>query len=547
MGDQLRIVVKNGLPNNQKEFKQIACTRNDQAINNIISQCISTWGLEPDPTFYALRLERGSNTASKETLANGKVYLLVSSNSKKIQELVESLQSYGSFHRINELPQNLDTPDNGDYLNLLVDEFDGVAVILKRLEYDLQTHEESKTIGKLLEALSIIINKRPKVLKTIEAKGGEVIDLLAKGLAYPDPGTEAEIMTNWDTTTKHGALFLTIIQKSETLRAKVRDEVAIHKLLEIIAKTNIADSVHINALALFNELVLHSEDRSAIAQPMIRKQIPQILAQRFKANDPQNSDVLMKQLYYVQCWILLKYEKSSTTSIEKKNLHKITELIDIAFPDRKDINGSGTLHKNRHTEYYKTLGFDSHVDPSQDFQKPPGELGLQIIYDFAQRNNFHKIVTEFSCQHCPFAKSALGLIRVLCDVLGVGEDPNLVQISSKMSYYPFILAREDFLLEMFQICIDPFLKTWRDMHASLKDFTKVMEVTRDQIQNSLNGRPQDLQAFKDGLPTYADISKIWKEGGRDRDNCGAVRTLKVNHFEFCWFLRFCTSLHNVDI
>ena len=212
-----------------------------------------------------------------------------------------------------------------------------------------------------------------------------------------------------------------------------------------------------SALALFNEVLLNNEDREGTINAMLNRRLPQILAERYKSERYSDPNLIRKQLVYVQCWTLHKYQKRMNTPIQdKENLKKIKELIDIAFPDRKQDPGSGTLpRQQRISGEYKNLGFESILDPKKDFDKPPGELALQVIYDFATRNpeTFTKTVMDYNCHGCPFARCAIGLVKVICQVLGVGEDPRLIGSSSNLSYYHFVLAQEDFMQEMFEICI----------------------------------------------------------------------------------------------
>ena len=542
MGDMIRGLVKNG--GKLSQAKQWECLKDDNAINAIIERCLTDWGLSPGLSNYALRIDRSDQIASVDNLdaIHGKVLILIESNDKLISDLLNSLGTHES-KGINDLPgkMSLENADGQEYLDLLVDKYNGIPIILNRLSYDLKTHEDSKVIGVLLEGLALIINKRPSVLHTIEEKGGEVIDLIAKNLSVPAQKAGQQNQDQWlqwdSSRLKHSLNFLTVIQKSKNLSVKVREVVIVNKLLDIITGESLARSVHRSALALFNELVLNNEeDRTGIVHSMTLKKVPQFLSSRY-ASDERCSDPgdMRKQLVYVQCWTLLKYQRQMNTPIgdqDSRNFQKIKELIDIAFPDKKEHIGSGTLHKQRYSDEYKTLGFESYVDPKKDFEKPPGELALQIIYDFANKHPeaFNKTVTDYNLIKCPFARSAIGLVKVLCQVLGVGEDPLLIDSSNQLSYYPFILSQEDFLQDMFEICIKPLLKTWRDMQATTKDFHKVMDVTREQLQLALKDCPKSLRSgdnsFKSRLLPYTEIAKIWKEGGRTKADCGAIQALK---------------------
>ena len=138
-------------------------------------------------------------------------------------------------------------------------------------------------------------------------------------------------------------------------------------------------SVRMSALALFNEIVLNSDqDQDQYFKIMEKMHLAYSLGQEFLPISSSWSDanLIRKQLYYIQCWSLNKYRKLMHTSVDsKENLSAVTmirEIRNIAFKIQKKIPGVGTIQRNRHSEDYKTLGFECTVDPTQDFKKPPG-------------------------------------------------------------------------------------------------------------------------------------------------------------------------------
>ena len=70
---------------------------------------------------------------------------------------------------------------------------------------------------------------------------------------------------------------------------------------------NIQRQVRINALALFNEIVLNEavEKRGFLIELMQKSQLAQTLAEEFFVKDVFDN-LVRKQLYYVQCWSLRK-------------------------------------------------------------------------------------------------------------------------------------------------------------------------------------------------------------------------------------------------
>ncbi len=81
---------------------------------------------------------------------------------------------------------------------------------------------------------------------------------------------------------------------------------------------------------------------------------------------------------------------------------------------------------------------------------------------------------------------------------------------------------------MFETCIQHLFKTWRDMRASLNDLDKVIDVTKEQILSALSHKPQKLEAFKRYLPTYSQITDLWREANKKRgeEDSEAIKALR---------------------
>ena len=114
-------------------------------------------------------------------------------------------------------------------------------------------------------------------------------------------------------------------------------------------------------LALFNEIVLNAEHREPIIKQMEIKNLAFILAQQFHANWlPNCSGFMIKQLFFVQCWTLMKYQKlmhTITDSTDARAVNMIRELRRIAFKGDNMVAGMGVgLPKHRHAEDFKILG-----------------------------------------------------------------------------------------------------------------------------------------------------------------------------------------------
>ena len=114
---------------------------------------------------------------------------------------------------------------------------------------------------------------------------------------------------NWDAERlKQAAIFLTVIQKSSKCCQLVRKSVDVRRLIEEkILNQDMQRQVRINALALFNEIILNENEemRGGLIELMEKSQLAKTLAGEF-INKDVLGNLLRKQLYYVQCWSLRK-------------------------------------------------------------------------------------------------------------------------------------------------------------------------------------------------------------------------------------------------
>lgn len=85
------------------------------------------------------------------------------------------------------------------------------------------------------------------------------------------------------------------------------------------------------------------------------------------------------------------------------------------------MSKGNNAHRGRYSEDYKSLGFNSTRDPTQDFRSvPPGMLALDLMFSFAQNQTdcFSKMTIENSYRigdnnhACPFAASSIALTKV---------------------------------------------------------------------------------------------------------------------------------------
>ena len=73
--------------------------------------------------------------------------------------------------------------------------------------------------------------------------------------------------------------------------------------------------------------------------------------------------------------------------------------------------------------------------------------------------------------------------------------------------------------ELFCTCLVVVTKTWKEMRATVEDFTKVFSVVREQITRVLASNPATQEAFKDKIAqlTYAEITELWQQERNSRE------------------------------
>jgi len=82
-------------------------------------------------------------------------------------------------------------------------------------------------------------------------------------------------------------------------------------------------------------------------------------------------------------------------------------------------------------------------------------------------------VLENSCRadehECPFGRTSVELVKLLCEVLRIGEAPS----EQGQNYHPMFFTHDHPFEEFFGICIILLNKTWKEMRATTEDFVKV--------------------------------------------------------------------------
>lgn len=92
---------------------------------------------------------------------------------------------------------------------------------------------------------------------------------------------------------------------------------------------------------------------------------------------------------------------------------------------------------------------------------------------------------------CPFGRTSIELVKLLCEILHIGEAPT----EQGQEFHAMFFTHDHPFEEFFCICIVVLNRTWKDMRATSEDFAKVFSVVREQIQRTLKERPNNFRGF----------------------------------------------------
>ncbi|XP_052851177.1 engulfment and cell motility protein 1 [Drosophila gunungcola] len=320
----------------------------------------------------------------------------------------------------------------------------------------------------------------------------------------------------------------------------VAEDIKLQDILRLLQEVN-SPVMRQNAIALLNALFVKADEarRRTIAHTISAKQFRLALIGNGLGTE------MTHQLYVLQTLTLGLLEKRMRMKMnaQDQDAHeKIKELRRIAFDDHTNAlnqnddhirrgGGSGAGNVN-FSQYYKKLGFKCDINPAQDFiETPPGILALDCMVYFARNytQQYAKIVRENSCRadehECPFGRTSIELVKVLCDILRIGEPP----AEQSGDFQPMFFTHDSPFEEFFCICVITLNRTWKDMRATAEDFTTTFSVVREQIQRTLKLRPENLEDFRNkiALLTYQQITTLRQQERTSKEECDSTASAIV--------------------
>ncbi len=288
------------------------------------------------------------------------------------------------------------------------------------------------------------------------------------------------------------AILESIVLNSSKFINIVFQEISISKPIPFLAKQ--AVEVKYNTLAFINAIITKCTSREKVMEELkvnhFNRNLLEHILGYFQGTTPQE---ISHELYVYQSHVLNLVEgrmKMRFVAGDPKMEDDVWMLPMGAFPDEY----SGGKHRAPVTEqHWKQLGF-LRGDPHDDFnESPPGILALDCMVYFAKTKHdaFTRLLFAYTDSQCPFAQTSIALVKVLCQILRIGEVPSEIGYE----FIPILVWSEEPFKEIFCVMIQLLFKTWREMRASIHDLEKVMVVVTKQITTVLLNGGSNLTSF----------------------------------------------------
>lgn len=298
------------------------------------------------------------------------------------------------------------------------------------------------------------------------------------------------------------AILESIILNSTKFTRIVSNEISVGMPIPFLAKPTI--EVKYNTLAFINAMITKAQSRERVMEELklnnFNRSILENILNHFQGNIPQE---ISHELYVYQCHVLNLVEgrmKMKFVAGDPRMEEDVRLLPMRAFPDEY----SGTKQKAPISEqHWKQLGFMK-GDPQDDFnESPPGILALDCMVYFAKTKHdaFTRLLFAYTDSQCPFAQTSIALVKVLCQILRIGEQPSEIGYE----FIPILVWTEEPFKEVFSVTIQLLFRTWREMRASILDLEKVMVVVTKQITTVLNNASA-LNSFETLKQRLFDLS-----------------------------------------
>ncbi|CAH1105711.1 unnamed protein product [Psylliodes chrysocephalus] len=480
-----------------------------QPLAGIIQELCNGWNLT-EPEQYALQFNESNNNnyiteKNRNEIKNGSVLRLQYSPSKTAQDILLKLNTGTPEEKTTALNKlsilSADITFALDFINK-----QGLTLLIKQIE-------GAKCKDKVLaHTLLSFVELMEHGIVSWDILNGEFISRVASFVNTPQEPqvTQAAL-----------SILENVVLNSTEGYGQVEREIPIGSLVTHLSSTPVVQQ---NAVALINSLLSRADvaKRRTLVATLTSKQVRTVIQSHILQTGAAKGNEMAHQLYVLQTLMLGLLEQRMTTKMDPQDQDghdKIKELRRIAFESEgaSSLRGPGGF-----TRDYKKLGFKNDINPALDFNEtPPGLLALDCMVYFARNHpeNYTKLVLENSCRadehECPFGRASVELVRILCDILKIGEPPS----EQCVTYQPLFFTHDHPFEECFCICIVLLNKTWKEMRATAEDFQKVASVGQEQIVRALETTPASLDQLKIKLHTltYNEITQLWQSERNTRE------------------------------
>ncbi|KAJ9597398.1 hypothetical protein L9F63_011743 [Diploptera punctata] len=492
-----------------------------QPLAAIIQELCNGWGLS-DPDQYALQFSENNNQnyiteKNRNEIKNGSVLMLTHSPSTTAQDILQKLNTGSNDEKTNALTKLSKLSTDMTFALEFINK-QGLALIISHIEGG-----KCKPGNPLAYSLISFVELMDHGIVSWDILESPFINKVASYVNNQSVAQDAKVVQ------ASLSILENIVLNSSGKYGQVEKEVTFPNLVMHLQSQN--PVIQQNAIALINALFLKADvaKRKAIAGTLSSKQVRSvILTNVIQSSSGQVGTEMAHQLYVLQTLMLGLLEQRMNLKMDPQDQDahdKIKELRRIAFDtDGTGLIGDVTTRKQLvvFAKDYKKLGFKYDINPALDFtETPPGMLALDCMVYFARNHteSYTKVVLENSCRadehECPFGRTSVELVKLLCEVLRIGEAPS----EQGQNYHPMFFTHDHPFEEFFCICIILLNKTWKEMRATTEDFIKVFSVVREQITRALAAQPTSLEKFRARLQvlTYSEITNLWQQERTNRE------------------------------
>ncbi|KAA0708106.1 Engulfment and cell motility protein 2 [Triplophysa tibetana] len=481
---------------------------------SIIREVCDGWSLSGSEQF-ALRNADGQQLyiteQSRGEIKNGTILRLAISPMRAARQLLERMQSHGIDARLEALKElaklSADPTFATEFINM-----EGLGTLARLVESGTHFGEMlAFTLTAFLELMD---------------HGIVSWDLVSVSFIKQASYTFISPMVDVSILQRSLAILESMVLNSHSLYQRVAQEITVGQLISHLQVSN--QEIQTYAIALINALFLKTPEdrRQEMASTLAQKHLRAIILNHIiRGNRPVKAE-MAHQLYVLQVLTFNLLEERMMTKMDPNDqASQITITLSVYLTLTIDTIDCFLLQKRKafYAKDYKMLGFTNAGNPALDFTPtPPGMLALDNILYLAKlhQDTYIRLVLENSSREdkheCPFARCAIELTRMLCEILQVGELPN----EGCNDYHPMFFTHERAWEEFFCICMQLINKTWKEMRATTEDFKKVMTVVREQMSRALAMKPSSLEQMRVKLRSlsYAEILRLRQSERMSQDD-----------------------------